>query len=111
RARVDTHLTHQVNPDNNTWVARSAVPSSSSRATRIAFGVAAALVLVALALHFSTWLRRGVVDWPAARNMLGILVLTSIGMFDPPHGRLRLALTLVALALIVPSAFFMFSRL
>ena len=50
-------------------------------------------------------------DWPAAGNMLGLLVLTATGTFDPPHGRIRLTLTLVALALIVPSAFFMLARL
>ena len=87
------------------------MPSGSSRTTRFAFGVAAALALVALALHASTWLRRGAIDWAAAGNMLGLLVLMATGAFDPPHGRLRLALTLVALALIVPSAFFMFARL
>jgi len=87
------------------------VSPNSSRATRIAFGVAAAFVLGALALHAFTWLRRGVIDWAAAGNMLGLLVLTTTGTFDPPHGRLRLALTLVALALILPSAFFIFKRL
>jgi len=87
------------------------VPPSSSRVTRVAFGAAAALVLVALALHASTWLRRGIIDWPAAGNMLGLLVLTTTGTVDPPHGRLRFALTLIALALIVPSSFFMFARL
>ena len=84
---------------------------STSRVTRVAFGVATVLVLVALGLHTSAWLRRGVMDWPAAGNMLGLLVLTATGTFDPPHGRIRLTLTLVALALIVPSSFFMFARL
>ena len=87
------------------------MPSSSSRATRFAFAAATLLVLVALTLHVSTWLRRGAIDWPAAGNMLGLLVLTATGTFDPPHGRLRFVLTLVALALIVPSSFFMFARL
>jgi hypothetical protein len=85
--------------------------SSSSRATRIAFGVATAFVLVALALHASNWFRRGAMDWAAAGNMLGLLVLTTTGSLDPPHGRLRLALTVVALALILPSSFFIFTRL
>ena len=85
--------------------------SSSSRATRFAFGVAAALVLVALVLHASTWVRRGAMDVAPTGNMLGLLVLTATGTFDPPHGRLRLAPTLVALALIVPSSLFMFARL
>ena len=87
------------------------VPSSSSRATRFAFGAAAGLVLVALVLHVSTWVRRGAIDFAAAGNMLGLLVLTATGTFDPPHGRLRFALTVVALALIVPSSLFMFARL
>lgn len=87
------------------------MPSRSSRATRLAFGVASALVLVALALHACTWLRRGAIDLAAAGNMLGLLVLTATGTFDPPHGRLRLALTVIALALIVPSSLFMFARL
>jgi hypothetical protein len=87
------------------------VPASTSRTTRVAFGVGTLLVLIALALNISTWLQRGALDWPAAGNTLGLLVLTTTGAFDPPHGRLRLALTLVALVLIVPSSFFMFSRL
>ena len=87
------------------------MPSSSSRATRFAFGTAAVLALVALALHASTWLRRGVMDWAAAGNMLGLFVLTATGTFDPPHGRLRLALTLVSLALILPTSFFLLARL
>lgn len=85
--------------------------SSSSRVTRIAFGTATVLVLIALALHVSVWLRRGVMDWAAAGNMLGLLVLTATGTFDPPHSRLRLTLTLLALALIVPSSFFLFARI
>ena len=87
------------------------MPSSSSLATRFAFGAASALVLFALVLHGSTWLRRGAIDLAAAGNMLGLLVLTATGTFDPPHGRLRLALTVIALALIVPSSLFMFARL
>ncbi len=87
------------------------MPSSSSRATRIAFGTAAAFVLVALGLHAATWLRRGTIDFAAAGNMLGLLVLMATGAFDPPHGRLRLALSLIALALIVPSSFFLLARL
>ena len=85
--------------------------SSSSRATRFAFGIAMGLVLVALVLHASTWLRRGTIDLAGAGNMLGLLVLMATGTFDPPHGRLRFALTVVALALIVPSSLFMFARL
>lgn len=80
-------------------------------ATRFAFGVATALVLVALILHASTWLRRGGMDVAAAGNMLGLFVLMATGTFDPPHGRFRFALTAVGLALIVPSSLFLFARL
>ena len=87
------------------------MPSGSSRATRFAFGVAAALALAALTIHASTWVHRGAIDWAAAGNMLGLLVLTATGSLDPPHGRLRLALTLVSLGLILPSSFFLLARL
>ena len=86
-------------------------PSSSSWAIRLPFGVATAFVLVALLLHASTWLRRGVIDFAAAANMLGLLMLMATGTFDPPQGRLRLALTVIALALIVPSSLSLFARL
>ena len=75
---------------------------------RVAFGVATVFVAVALALHISHWLRSGVIAWPAAINMLGLLVLTTTGLVDPPRGRLRTTLTIVALALIFPSAVLIF---
>ena len=42
--------------------------------------------------------------------MLGLLVLTTTGLADPPAGRLRTGLTFLALALIVPSAVLMIMR-
>ena len=87
------------------------MPSGSSRATRFAFGAATAVALVALALHASNWLRRGVMDRAAAANMLGLFVLMATGTFDPPQGRVRLALTVVSLALILPSSCFLLARL
>lgn len=81
-----------------------------SRTTRIAFVVATVLILVALCLHAVIWYRTGVVNWPAAGNMGGLLVLMGTGIYDPPPGRLRLGLTVVALALIVPSAYFLLVR-
>ena len=50
-------------------------------------------------------------DWAAAGNMLGLFVLMATGTFDPPQGRIRWALTLVSLALILPSSFFLLARL
>ena len=82
----------------------------SSRTTRLAFGVAAVLLVVGLCLHLSNWLREGTVNWPAAANMVGLLVLVTMGVFDPPPSPLRVGLTVVALGLIVPSAFFMIVR-
>ena len=81
-----------------------------SRPTSFMFGVATTLAAVALVLHFSNWRREGTVNWPAAFSMVGLLVLTATGTFDPPPGRLRLALTLAALALILPSAFLLILR-
>ena len=81
-----------------------------SRTTRIAFIVAALLVLVALCLHAVIWYRTGVIDWAAAANMLGLLVLMGTGIYDPPRAVLRVALTVVALALIVPGAYFLLTR-
>ena len=79
--------------------------TKSSRATRIAFAVAAVTLVVALSLHIANWYRAGAANWPAAGNMAGLLLLMVTGVFDPPPGPLRLGLTLMALALIVPSAY------
>lgn len=82
----------------------------SSLSIRVAFGVAAALVVVALSLHVSNWVRQGVVNWPAAANMVGLLVLVATGVIDPPRARLRFGLMAIALMLIVPSAILLFLR-
>jgi hypothetical protein len=89
--------------------AGEAVPKPS-RNTRIAFIIAALLLLVALCLHALIWYRTGVIDWPAAANMGGLLVLMGTGIYDPPRGVLRLALTVIGLALIVPGAYFLLMR-
>ena len=83
----------------------------SRRTVRIAFGVATSLVCVALALHIVGWGRTGVINWPAAVNMVGLLVLTATGLADPPAGRLRTCLTILALALIFPSAVLLLLRI
>ncbi|HEY2994677.1 MAG TPA: hypothetical protein VGM22_17810 [Methylomirabilota bacterium] len=83
---------------------------NSSRAARVMFGFVAVLVAAALVLHFLTWQRRGAVNWPALVNMLGLFVLSITGVVDPPPGRLRFALSALALALIFPSAFLLLSR-
>ena len=80
----------------------------SSRLLRIAFGVATLLAGVALGLHIANWFRTGVIAWPAAVNMVGLLVLTTTGLVDPPAGYLRTGLTILALALIFPSAVLIF---
>ena len=78
--------------------------AKSSRSVRIAFGVATLLVSLALTLHVSNWIRQGTVNWAAAVNMVGLLVLVGTGVIDPPPGRWRLAFGVVAVLLIVPSA-------
>ena len=82
----------------------------ASTSVRLAFGAAAVLVVVALALHLSNWMRKGTADWVAAVNMVGLLVLVATGALDPPRGRLRLALGVVALLLILPSAILLLLR-
>ena len=81
-----------------------------SHITRFMFGIAAIIAAAAVVLHFLNWRRDGSVNWPAALNMGGLLVLTATGAFDPSAGRLRLALTIIALALIFPSAFVLLLR-
>ena len=81
-----------------------------SRATRVAFAAATALILLALCLHAANWIRAGTVDWPSAANMAGLFVLMATGLHDPPRGRLRLALTVLALLLIFPSAWILITR-
>jgi hypothetical protein len=76
----------------------------SRAAQRMLFGVVIVLVATALVLHALNWRRGGAVNRPALVNMLGLLVLGVTGALDPPPGRVRLALSAVALALIVPSA-------
>ena len=82
----------------------------SPRSIRILFGLAALLVIFALSLHASNWVRQGTVNWVAAVNMVGLLVLVATGALDPPRGRLRLALGAVAVLLIVPSAILLILR-
>ena len=45
-----------------------------------------------------------------AINMLGLILLTATGAIDPPPGRLKFALNIAALALILPSAIFILFR-
>lgn len=82
----------------------------SSRNTRIVFAIAALLLVLALCLHIVNWYRQGFVNWPAASNMSGLIVLMVPGLFDPKRGPLRAGLTVVALALILPSAYFLVAR-
>jgi hypothetical protein len=81
--------------------------AKASRSVRSAFGVATLRVILALTLHVSNWIRQGTVNWAAAVNMVGLLVLVGTGVVDPPPGRLRLTLGVVAVLLIVPSAILM----
>ena len=74
------------------------------RTVRFAFALATLLVATALVLHIVNWSRTGVINWASAANMLGLLVLTTTGLADPPAGRVRTAFTILALVLIVPSA-------
>lgn len=82
----------------------------TSRINRISFAVAALLLVVALCLHIANWYRRGFVDWPAAGNMTGLFVLMATGLFDPQRGPLRAGITVVALGLILPSAYFLVAK-
>jgi len=82
----------------------------STRTVRVAFGIAMLSVGVALVLHATNWFRTGVIAWPAAVNMVGLFVLTTTGVVDPPRGRLRAGLTILALVLIIPSALLIFMR-
>lgn len=76
---------------------------NKNRLTRITFALAALIAAAALVLHVATW-QVGRTNWPAFFNMLGLLVLTAIGALDPPPGRVRTLLTVVALVMILPSA-------
>src|SRR5215831_780323 len=82
------------------------VPSSSSHATRFAFGAAAGLVLVALVLHVSTWVRRGAIDFAAAGNMLVLHVRAPMSSGSRHHARhsklVELSNRHAALVLLVP---------
>jgi protein-S-isoprenylcysteine O-methyltransferase Ste14 len=82
----------------------------SSRINRVVFAIAALLLVVALCLHITSWYRQGFVDWPAAGNMTGLLVLMTTGLFGPQRGPLRLGITVVALGLILPSAYFLVTK-
>lgn len=82
----------------------------SPRINRIAFAIAALLLVMALSLHIANWYRQGFVDWPAAGNMTGMLVLMTTGLFDPQRGPLRAGITVVAIGLILPSAYFLVAK-
>jgi hypothetical protein len=66
--------------------------------------IAAAVVLLALYLHAVNWRRSGSLNWPMLVNMSGLLLLTIIGAVDPVSKRVRLAWSLVAVLLVIPSA-------
>jgi len=68
------------------------------------------LAVVALVLHASTWWRIRAINWPAALNISGLLLLTGVGAVDLPRGRTRSILSGVALLLILLSAFFLWLR-
>ena len=85
------------------------IESLSAPITQWAFSFAAVLAGAALALHASNWFRSGVVDWPVALNIVGLLVLMLTGAIDPPNGPIRIACTVGALLLILPSAFWLFA--
>ena len=46
----------------------------------------------------------GTVYWPAAVNMVGLILLMATAAVDPPSVRLKLTLNIAALGLILPSA-------
>ena len=71
---------------------------------RVLFGAASVLGTVALVAHCANWLRTGTVYWPAAVNMVGLILLMATAAVDPPSVRLKLTLNIAALGLILPSA-------
>ena len=71
--------------------------------SRISFMVVAGLVLAALGLNASNWWRAGAINWPAAVNMTGLLLLMLVGAVAPESRRTRLAWNLLAAALVFPS--------
>lgn len=77
----------------------------SSHVTRLMFAFAAAIAAIALSIHLQNCRREGAVNWPAATNMIGLFVLAATGVLDPPPGKLRAMLTVIALLLIFVSAF------
>jgi hypothetical protein len=83
---------------------------SNSNYMRFTFGAIALLVVFALVLHILNWRRTGIVDWPAAINMIGLFVFLATGAFDPPPGYLKQAFTLLGIALILPSGLWIVFR-
>ena len=71
---------------------------------RMMFGGGGLLTAVALGMHISNWKREGTVHWPVAISMVGGLLVAGAGAADIPW-RLRLALTGVALAMLVIGLF------
>ena len=82
-----------------------------SRSSRLVIGFAATSLILALAMRFSIWLGNGGADWPATFNLVGVLVLMVGGLLKTASERVRIAFVISALALILPSSFFFFSRL
>lgn len=72
--------------------------------SRIAYIVAAMIIVLAMSLHSVLWYRTGRVNWPVLCNMSGLLVIMLTGIMEPASKRVRLTLNGVALVLIVPSA-------
>ena len=77
---------------------------TSSRLTRALFAFAAVLTGAAMLVHFANWRAQQAANWPAFFNITGVFVLAATGAYDPPPGRLRFALSAIAIVLILPSA-------
>lgn len=76
----------------------SASPTRMSLALRVGYAIAALVTAAALALHATTWMRTGAIQWGPALSMLGLLVLMATGALALPYGKSRTVLTIIGIA-------------
>jgi uncharacterized membrane protein len=70
------------------------IPSTrASMAIRMIFAAAAVATAAALALSAFSWWQARQIQWGPAASMVGLLVITLLGVTDPPRGGLRNSLS------------------
>jgi hypothetical protein len=83
---------------------RAEIGRSEARRMRALFRIASFFLVCALAWQVISLRSATTFNLLGAINLFGLLVLTLVGAFDAPLGRIRLVQTALALAIVVPAS-------